>query len=465
METEVQAVTPSEKPAAAAFQSLLGAEGSGTAITADDDPSPSTNGGPYKKLKTGNGDAVTQVLPSSTNVGNGTAAAANDAPITITTSAPATGAAAICTVESEANNLTDSGPVGTATTPTIANNDTFITNRDEETPLSNGGRPRRRSAARGGASVADAVTAPKSNRKRQKKVETTEEEFQTAWICCECNEAECLMVPDADQLLICEGSCRRLFHYPCAGLARLPAERESYVCQDCRTGRHVCALCQNYGVDEEDVFVCSAPKCGLYYHEACLQLRDVEVTLVPYGGDIAAASTTAAATVINSAHADDNQTGVLEDKKSPATTTDDDEGMKPTEDRSTFRREFKCPAHCCWTCTQKDMVEKEKQQAAAAAAAASTNNKKKRGRKKTKPVHSASFGQKTGQLTIVSHHRWNCPENKSDFLTTTRRLQCMTEMSRVSQLVSFDLYPPTGAVQRVVPVVSGPCGRPQITRG
>ena len=41
-----------------------------------------------------------------------------------------------------------------------------------------------------------------------------------------------MMKTDAEQLLICEGTCRRLFHYPCAGLSQLPDQDEKYICKD-----------------------------------------------------------------------------------------------------------------------------------------------------------------------------------------------------------------------------------------
>ena len=125
-----------------------------------------------------------------------------------------------------------------------------------------GPRSRRGAAEAATARVAAAAAETiKPTRTRQKKVEDAEEEFKMAWICCECKEAECMMHPDADQLLICEGPCRRLFHYPCAGLAQPPAEDEAYICHDCRNGKHLCALCQSYGTDNEDVFPCRDPKC------------------------------------------------------------------------------------------------------------------------------------------------------------------------------------------------------------
>lgn len=240
-----------------------------------------------------------------------------------------------------------------------------------------GRRPRRGAAAAAVARFAEASeivkkSTPSSTKKTttNKKEQDTEEEFKMAWICCECREAECLMHPDADQLLICEGSCRRLFHYPCAGLTKPPAESEPYVCHDCLKGEHLCGLCQIYGKDNEDVFPCCSVKCGLFFHEACLLMREIDVKLVPIESNGVSAKT------------------ILNERDH------EEENDKPA---GFFRREFRCPAHFCWTCCQKDMVEKERKQAAVSRSA----EKKTRGRKKSKPSNS-SFGQKTGQLTIVS---------------------------------------------------------------
>ena len=134
-----------------------------------------------------------------------------------------------------------------------------------------------------------AVSAPKEDPetekpapKRSKKKASVEEEFDTSWICCECKEAECMMKPEADSLMICEGTCRRLFHYPCAGLQDLP--QDAYVCQDCQQNRHACSICQEYGIDGEEVFKCSRDDCGLFFHENCLALHEVPVQ-VEYEGE------------------------------------------------------------------------------------------------------------------------------------------------------------------------------------
>ena len=69
--------------------------------------------------------------------------------------------------------------------------------------------------------VAESKAIATSKRRKRKEMD---KEFSTSWICCECGEAECSMLShcigvetDDDDLIICEGTCRRMFHYPCAG--------------------------------------------------------------------------------------------------------------------------------------------------------------------------------------------------------------------------------------------------------
>lgn len=206
--------------------------------------------------------------------------------------------------------------------------------------------PRRRRTA---AVVAELCTTetlqPSKTVRRRQRNRHTEEEFQTMWICGECNEAECQIREDADQLLVCGGPCRRLFHYPCAGLLKPPAEDDDYICQDCQRARHVCAFCHSYGVDEQDVFPCTAAKCGLFFHEACLEIADIPVKL------------------------------------------------SETAKSSERRREFICPSHACWTCCQEDVTAKEKQLATA-------SRKSARGRKKMSKPSASSFGKKKGLIMV-----------------------------------------------------------------
>lgn len=188
---------------------------------------------------------------------------------------------------------------------------------------------------------------PKPRKPKEKK--TAEEEFDTVWICSECKEAECMMKSEADQLVVCDGACRRLFHYPCAGLSALPGEDEEFTCSDCEQRRHRCSICQDYGGDDVDVFQCSKNPCGLFFHEACLAM---------YEGD--------GHQIIHPDESGDSN-GVTKPK-------------------------LICPAHCCWTCTQKDLKEQERVSVA--------KNKVAKGKKPSKKA-KGSFECKTEKYIIV----------------------------------------------------------------
>lgn len=196
-----------------------------------------------------------------------------------------------------------------------------------------------------------------SKTKKKKDKNDTEAAFETVWICSECKEAECMMRPEADVLIVCEGPCRRLFHYPCAGLSELPPDEEDYVCSDCMEKRHRCAVCQAYGDDGLDVFVCSRKNCGLFFHEACLAMNNVEFTITQ----------------------DDSETN-SDGTKSP------EENIKACQ--------FICAAHTCWTCTQEDLKEQEQDTALSSAPQVT------KARKKSKSA--GNFESKTERYVIVS---------------------------------------------------------------
>lgn len=130
------------------------------------------------------------------------------------------------------------------------------------------------------------------------------------WICVACREAECAIDEDSP-LIICDGPCQRPFHYPCAGLHSLPPEDQIWMCTDCIEKKHQCPACQQYGKDDVDVFKCDKKTCGLFFHEGCLSLYNVEVKIV---------------------------------------TGDDGES----------RPRFRCPAHECWTCADGVPVDGNK---------------------------------------------------------------------------------------------------------
>jgi hypothetical protein len=210
--------------------------------------------------------------------------------------------------------------------------------------------------------------------KKRKISSKRQEKEDMSWICAECKEADCGLVmkqQDAtrsstsdqvsgDSFLICEGMCHRIFHVPCAGLAQIPDSDDEWLCKDCTRKEHACAFCSEYGQDNVDVFPCQDELCGLFFHEACLQTHHVDYNY--------------------------HQTS-----KSPSTNDADLEQEEPPKIPS-----FRCPAHHCWTCTQKDMIQLEKEEEIARrqrnGATKNTNRKKKK--------KQSIFQSKPGRLFV-----------------------------------------------------------------
>jgi hypothetical protein len=168
----------------------------------------------------------------------------------------------------------------------------------------------------------------KKNKKKQSRSKTKEDTaIDMIWICTECREAECAIDPESP-LLVCEGSCMRPFHYPCAGLHTLPDENEKWICSDCKRNSHMCCVCQQYGDDNVDVYRCEKKECGLFFHEACLSMYDhVQVEILGRN-----------------------------DTNSPTDTFENPEEInyKAQDSQTTVKEgpliKFTCPAHFCWTC-------------------------------------------------------------------------------------------------------------------
>ncbi|KAL7547225.1 hypothetical protein ACHAWF_010545, partial [Thalassiosira exigua] len=145
--------------------------------------------------------------------------------------------------------------------------------------------------------------------------------LEFTWICSACHEAECVDDPEAP-LLLCDGTCNRPFHPPCANVVALPPDDEPWICGDCAKGRHACAVCKEYGDDGVDVFACDARGCGLFYHESCLSVYEVGIKVVEVEVPIAAADG----------------------------ASDGAEGEAAAATKTIGRPKFRCPAHQCWTC-------------------------------------------------------------------------------------------------------------------
>lgn len=207
-----------------------------------------------------------------------------------------------------------------------------------------------------------------------------------AWICAECKEADCGLVTKqqatcdgssdpkeessapGDSFLICDGSCRRIFHVPCAGLSHVPDSDDDWLCKDCTRKEHACGFCGQYGKDNEDVFPCQDDVCGLFFHESCLQTHHVEYEY---------------------RKRDDDKRSV--DLLSGSSVEDDLE-----EEQDAEIPVFTCPAHDCWTCTQRDMIRLEKEEEEAKRR--QNGNKKNKRKKRNQSI----FQSKPGRLFVSS---------------------------------------------------------------
>ena len=194
----------------------------------------------------------------------------------------------------------------------------------------------------------DDFSATKKQKSKPGTKKGTEEEFATTWICVECKEAECMMEPEATELLICDGVCRRVFHYPCAGLAELPPDDIPFICDDCTHQKHICSLCSNYGYDNEDIYKCSKSNCGMFYHESCLSMRNVDVTIISKKTN-------------NGIDEVMELNNIQDDDDDHAVEDCDDLDTKKNIRKSSLERRFVCLAHSCWTCTQIDLKDELQQ--------------------------------------------------------------------------------------------------------
>jgi hypothetical protein len=214
------------------------------------------------------------------------------------------------------------------------------------------------------------VTKKFPKQSSQKEVEA---EFEATWICVECKEAECPIQPDATDLLICDGVCQRVFHYPCAGLNQLPNANEDFICTDCVSHKHICSICSNYGYDDEDVYKCNKKNCGLFFHESCLSMQNIDMMVV----------------VETHTNSQNNQ-----NMKNPVSTTN---GMLNR------KRRFVCPAHSCWTCTQIDLKEQEimnHHEAAADNTTTTSTKRPKKSKKKNVKISSVFESKNPAFLTV-----------------------------------------------------------------
>jgi hypothetical protein len=227
---------------------------------------------------------------------------------------------------------------------------------------------------------------PPPKAKKTKKENDEEKDLDFIWICTECREAECIDDPNAP-LIMCDGKCNRPFHPPCANLLALPPEDVPWLCGDCLQNRHQCTVCKEYGEDDVDVFCCDVKGCGLFYHQNCLDVYNVQVDIVDEE------------VVVKGGECSSERVGEEEKK---------DDGMDV--DMSTkiiSRPKFKCPAHQCWTCA--DDIPPPKMDDEVEAAEQQSSGKKKRGGKKRKVKNDGSFSAMWGSKKERLFRCLDCP--------------------------------------------------------
>jgi hypothetical protein len=217
----------------------------------------------------------------------------------------------------------------------------------------------------------DEILDPQTSesKKKRKTKQQMEADENMDWVCALCKEAECMMQPNADEFLICDGGCERVFHYPCAGLAQIPDKNQDWVCQDCNQGRHPCAFCHEFGQDRVDMFKCRKAKCGLFFHESCLAMNNVPVKMQQ---------------VITH----EQNPG----KNSPKNVEANLLGNDFIADSVPV---FTCPAHQCWTCTQDDELQKEREDAEA-----KRNEVRKKTKKRAKKMKSIYICKTEGRIFV-----------------------------------------------------------------
>lgn len=65
----------------------------------------------------------------------------------------------------------------------------------------------------------------------------------------------------------CSGTCLRTMHAACGGSESTNNNSDSFICQECKTGKHPCFVCK---LVDGDCVKCCHKNCGKYYHIACL---------------------------------------------------------------------------------------------------------------------------------------------------------------------------------------------------
>lgn len=242
---------------------------------------------------------------------------------------------------------------------------------------------------------------PKKKKSKEKVKEEPQTEF--TWICTECREAECFIDPSSP-LLFCDGKCNRPFHYPCANLLSMPPDDEPWICSDCNQRRHQCAVCKLYGEDDVDLFCCDAKGCGLFFHERCLIIYNIDIEITEELAPVMKSKDSLGENTDKETD-DISSIGFAGAENSidafPNAAKEEKINVKKEDDfvvEVVSRPKFRCPAHYCWTCCD-DIPPPESIEAVEEA-------KKVKGGKKRKRANASfsSYGSKKERL-FVSYAR------------------------------------------------------------
>ena len=233
---------------------------------------------------------------------------------------------------------------------------------------------------------------PKSEPPSKQKKDAVGPVLDLLWICSVCREAECMMDPSS-VLLVCDGVCSRTFHVACAGLKEEPPE-DTWFCEDCQRKKHNCEVCHEFGIDDVDVFNCDKKNCGLFYHEACLNMYNIDVELVEKTITVKLQDDTSTNKEMfchDSFDSEINGLGVspVEDFSSSEIKSSIVQSVdgKQVVQKVFSRPKFACPAHSCWTCsgrTLTDSMQPSPSSTEQIPAPKVTNKKRKKKRKKVK---------------------------------------------------------------------------------
>ncbi|ETI49466.1 hypothetical protein L914_06549 [Phytophthora nicotianae] len=116
--------------------------------------------------------------------------------------------------------------------------------------------------------VENGALKPKAPPKKKKDAAAVESGFPEEDLCGVCGEIE---DDDLTDMILCDGGCLKSYHFSCLGIDSAP-DGEEWLCEQCRTNEQLCFACGRNGTINEKggVFRCSAPSCGKFFHQACV---------------------------------------------------------------------------------------------------------------------------------------------------------------------------------------------------